>query len=74
LNYCIVKTGLKKVAGPPATADQGTYLFHLNSPHGAADIDDKEDVFGNWVQVLRSKEVDKIAIKYLKIECKCFSP
>ena len=45
---------------------RATHLFHFNSPHWATNVDDKQDVFGNWVHVLRSKEVDKISIKYLK--------
>lgn len=51
---------------PCITADRATYLFHFYSPHGSTDIDDKQDVFGNWVHVLRSKKVDKISVKHLK--------
>lgn len=45
---------------------RGTYLFHFYAPHRATDVNDKEDVFGDRVQVVGSKKVDEISIKYLK--------
>lgn len=54
--------GGPRVSPPP----RGTYLFHFYPPHRATDVDDKEDVFGNRVQVVGSKKVDEISVKYLK--------
>lgn len=64
--HCCRVSGGSKVENPRYQANKDTYLFHFYSPHWAADINDKEDVFGNWVHVFRSKKVDKISIKYLK--------
>lgn len=59
---------------PRTTANKGdTYLFHFYSPHRAANVNDKEDVFGNWVQVVRSEKVDKIPIKYLENRTQCLA-
>lgn len=59
--------GIREGGGPRVPPPpRGTYLFHFYPPHRATDINDKEDVFGNRVHVVRSKKVDEIAIKYLK--------
>lgn len=41
-------------------------LLHLDTPHGAADINDEYDVLGKWREVGRSEELDKVAVRHLE--------
>lgn len=46
-------------------------LLHLNAPHGAADVDDKYDVFGKRREVGWSKKLNKVTIRHLEDKRRC---